>query len=337
MGNFKGIYKQKENGICVQYSIGDTVYKDGKMYIAKKSPILCKLPEDLNSGWELVQKQQIIENKKIEVLKSGPPGPQGIPGPRGEKGLKGDQGTQGPIGPPGPQGEQGPVGPQGERGEKGDFGGPPGPIGDRGPKGDKGDKGEIGPMGPRGPVGERGPKGDKGDKGERGEPGTPGPQGEQGIPGKDGSDGSQGPKGETGPAGPKGDKGQKGDRGNDGPRGLKGEPGQPHISDVTHPLILDDGVLSFDDKKIKDDLTKLVKTKLDAQTIAQNFQWLNTGSVGGGAVGIYDDGARVIRSVNDINFKGDGVTVTRKGKQVDVDIPGNSITKAFVIAMSIAL
>jgi hypothetical protein len=88
------------------------------------------------------------------------------------------------------------------------------------------------------------------------------------------------------------------------------------------PLILEDQTLSFDGSKFKEEITKLVKTKLDAQTVANNFQWLNTGSVGGGAVGIYDDGKRVIKSVNDLNFKGSGVTVTRKGKQVDIEFVG---------------
>jgi len=43
-------------------------------------------------------------------------------------------------------------------------------------------------------------------------------------------------------------------------------------------------------------------------------------SSGGGAVGIYKDRARIIKSVNDINFIGDNIVVTRKGKQVDVSV-----------------
>jgi hypothetical protein len=90
------------------------------------------------------------------------------------------------------------------------------------------------------------------------------------------------------------------------------------VAAVKYPLVLDEGQLSFDTEKIQDILSKLIKTKTDAQTIAQNYGWL--ASSGGGAVGIYKNGARVIKSVNDINFKGTGVTVTRKGKQVDVEI-----------------
>jgi hypothetical protein len=317
MAEFKGIYKQKENGICVQYSMGDIVYKDGKSYIAKKPPIPCKFPEELNSGWEILQSQYVIENKKIEVSKAGPQGPQGIPGAKGERGPQGDVGPPGPAGPRGPEGKRGLPGPQGIKGDRGDPGGPQGP---------KGDKGEMGLRGERGPKGD---KGDKGDRGPEGPQGIPGPKGEdglrgsQGVPGKIGPIGLRGPEGkqgEIGPRGPKGDKGNKGDKGDRGLQGPKGDPGITPILDVKHPLILEDQTLSFDSKRFKEDLTKLVKTKLDAQTVAQNFQWLNTGSVGGGAVGIYNDGARVINSVNDLNFKGDGVTVIRKGKQVDIEI-----------------
>ena len=327
MAEFKGIYKQKENGICVQYSMGDIVYKDGKSYIAKKPPIPCKFPEELNSGWEILQSQYVIENKKIEVSKAGPQGPQGIPGAKGERGPQGDVGPPGPAGPRGPEGKRGLPGPQGIKGDRGDPGGPQGP---------KGDKGEMGLRGERGPKGD---KGDKGDRGPEGPQGIPGPKGEdglrgpQGVPGKIGPIGLRGPEGkqgEIGPRGPKGDKGNKGDKGDRGLQGPKGDPGITPILDVKHPLILEDQTLSFDSKRFKEDLTKLVKTKLDAQTVAQNFQWLNTGSVGGGAVGIYDHGARVIKSVNDLNFKGQGVTVTRKGKQVDIEISGGGISGDYV-------
>ena len=39
-------------------------------------------------------------------------------------------------------------------------------------------------------------------------------------------------------------------------------------------------------------------------------------SAGGGAVGIMKDRAIVIKSVNDINFKGSNITVSRKGKKL---------------------
>jgi hypothetical protein len=43
---------------------------------------------------------------------------------------------------------------------------------------------------------------------------------------------------------------------------------------------------------------------------------------GGGAVGIKEDGNWIIKSVSDINFTGDGVSVTRQGKNVTVYISG---------------
>jgi hypothetical protein len=43
---------------------------------------------------------------------------------------------------------------------------------------------------------------------------------------------------------------------------------------------------------------------------------------GGGAVGIQKDNSRIIKSVSDINFTGSGVTVTRQGKNVTVNISG---------------
>jgi hypothetical protein len=100
-----------------------------------------------------------------------------------------------------------------------------------------------------------------------------------------------------------------------GPAGKNGE--TPFV-DVKYPLVLQEGELSFDVNTVQQILSKLIKSKTDAQQAAQNYSWL--ASSGGGAVGIYDNGTRVIKSVNDINFKGTGVTVTRKGKQVDIEI-----------------
>jgi len=270
----------------------------------------------------------------------GPPGPQGPPGEDGWAGPKGDKGDQGSVGPIGPMGPQGPQGPKGDKGEPGDVGWPGdrGEPGVQGPKGDRGDTGERGSQGPIGPIG---PKGEPGMPGKDGKPGLKGDRGDQGIPGPEGPRGEPGPAGSVGPKGAKGERGPKGDSGTPGPqgpkgepgdRGPKGEPGEPGpvgVVQAEFPLVLEDQTLSFDGSKFKEELTKLVKTKLDAQTVAQNFGWLNTGSVGGGAVGIYDHGARVIKSVNDLNFKGSGVTITRKGKQVDVEISGGAAGSAF--------
>lgn len=279
---------------------------------------------------------QVVSGPRDSIGPIGPPGP---PGPKGEDGYAGPQGPQGPVGPPGPKGDKGDDGWNGWPGDKGEPGkdgkdgerGEPGERGERGEQGPQGEPGPVGPQGPKGKDGEPGPEGKQGIRGERGPEGPKGKRGLQGEQGTQGPAGPQGPKGESGPkgdqgpkgiAGPKGERGAEGSQGPKGDKGEKGDPGSPGIVSANYPLILEDQTLSFDGSKFKEELTKLVKTKLDAQTVAQNFQWLNTGSVGGGAVGIYNDGARVIKSVNDLNFKGAGVTVTRKGKQVDVEISG---------------
>jgi len=275
----------------------------------------------------------------------GPQGPQGVPGtqgPAGEDGWAGPQGEPGPQGPQGPQGEPGPKGEKGDKGDTGETGWPgdkgeqgvqgePGPMGPQGPKGDRG---EPGPIGPQGEPGLDGKDGAQGPQGERGLQGERGPIGLQGEPGLDGKDGVRGPKGDTGPQGkpgPAGERGPQGPQGEQGIPGPQGPEGQAGIVTANYPLILKDQTLSFDGSKFKEDLAKLIKTKLDAQTVANNFQWLNTGSVGGGAVGIYHDSARVIKSVNDINFKGSGISIVRKGKQVDVALSGVSVLNTISI------
>jgi len=273
----------------------------------------------------LTEQQPAVSGIRGPIGPMGPPGPPGPPGedgwagPAGPKGDKGDRGPAGPIGPEGPQGEKGEKGDRGEDGFPGWPGdkGEPGRDGKDGQKGDKGDRGDSGEQGPVGPQGEQGPAGPQGEQGPAGPAGPAGPQGEQGPAGPQGKQGPAGPQGKQGPAGPAGPQGKQGPA---GPAGPKGESGVSPVIDVSYPLVFEDGTLSFDAKKIKEDISKLVKTKLDAQTVAQNYGWLNTGSVGGGAVGIYDDGKRVIKSVNDLNFRGNGVTVQRKGKQVDVII-----------------
>jgi len=277
---------------------------------------------------------------KEEISVPGPPGPPGPRGPKGDdgypgpQGIKGDKGDRGPIGPQGPKGDRGEdgfPGWPGDKGEKGNDGkdGATGPQGPEGPGGPEGPQGQPGPVGPVGPQGKVGPQGLQGPQGEPGIQGPQGPEGPQGEPGQDGEPGLQGPQGERGPQGPRGERGIQGPQGEPGIQGPQGEPGHSPVISANYPLILEDQTLSFDGSKFKEDLTKLIKTKLDAQTVAQNFQWLNTGSVGGGAVGIYDHGARVIKSVNDLNFKGTGVVVSRKGKQVDIEISGNPVGANF--------
>lgn len=290
----------------------------------------------------------------------GPRGPQGPPGPQGpagEDGWAGPQGEPGPQGPQGLKGEKGDTGETGWPGDKGEQGvqgeiGPEGPMGPQGPEGPQGIQGIPGPIGPQGIPGEQGPQGVPGPVGPKGSRGDVGPEGPQGIQGSEGPEGPEGPIGPVGPQGPKGIQGVKGEPGiqglpgpigPQGPEGPQGPKGDTGVVTANYPLVLEEGELSFDASKFKQDITSLVKTKLDAQTVAQNFQWLNTGSVGGGAVGIYKDRARIIKSVNDLNFTGDGVELVRKGKQVDVKITGGEVsypvlvttgTKNFSVLMS---
>jgi hypothetical protein len=284
------------------------------------------ITEDVYTIVETILKNKTVQGPigpKGDRGDEGLPGPQGIRGERGERGIQGPKGEDGfpgwpgDKGEPGKDGKDGKDGAKGEKGEKGDPGlqgeqgpsGEQGPVGPIGPAGPQGKQGPIGPRGEQGPIGLIGPAGPQGKQGPIGPRGEQGPVGPKGDKGKDGIDGKQGPQGPMGPAGPKGDKGPE------------GPPGSSGFVNAHYPLVLENGQLTFDTAKIQEILSKLIKTKDDASQIAKNYGWL--ASSGGGAVGIYNDGARVIKSVNDLNFKGSGVIITRKGKQVDVEIAGN--------------
>ena len=52
MASFPPFFKVTDaSGNCIQYSDGDVVYKNGKTYIAIRTPDLCKSPEHKGSGW----------------------------------------------------------------------------------------------------------------------------------------------------------------------------------------------------------------------------------------------------------------------------------------------
>jgi hypothetical protein len=76
--------------------------------------------------------------------------------------------------------------------------------------------------------------------------------------------------------------------------------------------------LRYDEKKKKISVDTKTLEKLVTPTQAQNIDWVAL--AGGGAVGIRDNGTQVIKSVSDLLFKGSGVTVTRKGKDVELNI-----------------
>jgi hypothetical protein len=115
-----------------------------------------------------------------------------------------------------------------------------------------------------------------------------------------------------------GPQGPVGPRGEVGPVGPAGQDGQSPVVNAEYPLILEEGTLKFDSEK----LTK-VMDQFKNTDIQNAINKLSTAiPTGGGAVGIKEDGNRIIKSVNDINFTGSGVSVTRQGKNVTVDISG---------------
>ena len=271
--------------------------------------------EDVKSPEVVVEK--IVETKEIKEVVTlpgtpgamgpiGPVGDRGSQGPQGDQGVKGDVGEQGPQGEQGVQGEQGPAGPQGEQGIQGEQG----PQGIAGPKGDKGDKGDAGEQGPQGIPGPAGKDGQAGQNGRDGARGLQGPKGERGPRGSKGQKGDPGPAGPAGVAGPAGEQGAKGD---------KGDPGDLSKISAKYPLIYDEkkGRLEFDTKKLEDAVSKLSNIgsgNIPASELAKYMV------AGGGAVGIRKDGTNLIRSVSDINFKGSNLTITRRGKNVDVEV-----------------
>jgi hypothetical protein len=251
-------------------------------------------PKTILNSPVFTEKVQLQENSDVTNIQV-----QGLRGPKGE------QGPAGPRGLIGPQGPRGPIGPQGEQGPQGE----PGPRGERGPIGIKGLQG---PAGPQGPQGIQGPQGEVG------------PQGEQGPQGEPGKDGKEGPMGLPGRQGPKGDKGDRGEIGPPGPQGNPGPPGETSIVNVEYPLVLEDNVISLDENHV----TKLMD-KFKGTNIDELVQQLGRLAVpGGGAVGIITrqggQDTRIIKSVNDLIFTGSGVTVTKKRKNVEINISGGS-------------
>jgi hypothetical protein len=185
-------------------------------------------------------------------------------------------------------------------------------VGPKGNRGEKGERGDAGPMGTQGPAGPRG---------EKGEQGPQGPQGPRGDVGPRGIPGAVGP---IGPAGPQGKEGQQ------------GPPGESPVLKAQYPIILENGTLSFDSEKF----TKVIDQFKNSDIQDAINKMASIIPNGGGAVGIKEDGERIIKSVSDINFTGSGVSVTRQGKSVTVDISGGSggggagISGPYVVSLS---
>jgi hypothetical protein len=277
---------------------------------------------------EIVQpKSKIIEKPVIKLIEKtivkeivpqigsqGLKGEKGSVGEKGEKGDPGERGIQGPRGFEGAVGPEGPMGPQGPKGDKGDRG-------EQGLKGDKGDRGDKGEKGDIGSQGIQGPKGLKGDKGDQGIPGPAGIAGPQGLRGEKGERGNQGLKGDIGPRGIQGKIGPKGDRGEKGDKGDKGDPGTSPVLNASYPLIYKEGTLSIDSEKFTKVISEL-KNK-DVQKVIDKMSQLST-PAGGGAVDIALNGDKIIRSVDTLNFIGNNVTITRRRKNVDIQISGGT-------------
>lgn len=283
-----------------------------------------ELPKPLPAPVKIIEKPIIQLQEKVIIKQTTPViGAQGL---RGEKGDIGSVGEPGPMGPQGPRGEHGKDGVQGIKGDQGE-------------KGDQGDPGLQGIQGPKGIQGEKGDKGDQGDRGDigpQGAQGIQGPQGEQGIPGEEGIQGPVGPQGEFGPQGPRGEKGDKGDRGpmgpqgpvgprgeagSVGPEGPAGRDGQSPVIEAQFPLILEDGMLSFNSEHVSKILDRFKND--DIQKAIDRIGQMTT-PAGGGAVDISLNGDKIIRSVNTMNFIGDNITITRRRKNVDISIAGGS-------------
>jgi hypothetical protein len=219
----------------------------------------------------------------------------------GERGKRGERGIDGLPGIPGSRGEKGEPGLKGEDGVQGELG-PKGEDGVQGEPGPKGDSGKLGPKGEDGVQGEPGPKGEDGVQGE------PGPKGDSGKLGPKGDSGKPGKRGLPGPAGKDGKGGEKGD---------KGEDGESSILKARFPIKIDKDKYVSIDKKALDSLFQ-AGTGRNGPDYAAINDWL---AAAGGAVGIQDEGNQLIKSVSDINFVGNNVKATRKGKNVEVTLP----------------
>jgi hypothetical protein len=118
----------------------------------------------------------------------------------------------------------------------------------------------------------------------------------------------------VGPQGPIGPRGEKGDPGEQGPAGTS------PVIEAEFPLILQDGILSFNSEHVSGILDKFKND--DIQKAIDRIGQMTT-PAGGGAVDISLNGDKIIRSVNTMNFIGDNITITRRRKNVDISIAGS--------------
>ena len=305
--------------------VGDPLKIDMMFSLVEKS-----IPKEIPLEKTRKEKPKAITEQSKAI--GGIPGPKGEKGERGERGYTGFPGERGAVGA---QGQQGEKGERGEKGEKGDTG-EPGPRGERGeqgiqgergeqgPKGDQGQKGEQGDQGAQGEIGLQGPQGIQGERGEQGpsgERGIKGQKGERGPQGLQGSKGEKGERGEVGSQGPKGDRGEQGIQGPKGDKGEKGDAGEDAIIDVQYPLVYDKTkkIVTLDSKNLLDKMEKIFAPLANKNFDLSKLDWL---AASGGGVGVKLNGKYIRSTINDIDFRGSGVTVTQAGGGVIVNITG---------------
>jgi|694.fasta_scaffold85062_6 hypothetical protein len=100
---------------------------------------------------------------------------------------------------------------------------------------------------------------------------------------------------------------------------------------VADPLVVIDGKITIDPSKLEEMITS--QAAVLAQKAFEKFNSANMANSnigGGGGVGIklkdYQGNiTSVLKSVNDLIITGDGVTVTQRGKNVEINIPGVSV------------
>jgi hypothetical protein len=101
--------------------------------------------------------------------------------------------------------------------------------------------------------------------------------------------------------------------------------------EVSDPIVIKNGKLTIDQQKLSEIILKQSNLLTSNNTIQQFLKANGYDNIyGGGAVGIKTEDfegnqVSILKSVGDIVFKGDGVTVTRNGKNIEVNIPGASV------------
>ena len=101
--------------------------------------------------------------------------------------------------------------------------------------------------------------------------------------------------------------------------------------ELSDPLVLKDGKITIDQTKLLDIVSKqnAIVVQNTLEKVRQSTADRLASSGGGGVAVKYEDFAgnqtSLLKSVNDLIFTGDGVTLDREGKNIVVDIPGVNV------------